>query len=136
MSSIVLVVKTTDGILSVFNLEKDPVSKFVDDRLVITSSDGVVDFPLENVDSVYYDYSISSVGKIHKDEGFFKVIDRKLYFSSGDKEGNLEIYTLSGQTIYSKHINKSNMVVSPLDNISNGIYIVKFNEYSEKIIIE
>jgi hypothetical protein len=59
----------------------------------------------------------------------------KLYIDSEYKTGMVEIYSSKGELVSSEQVfNNSNYVIIP--NISSGVYIIRINGYSEKIIVK
>ena len=52
-----LVVRTVDGLKMYYNLDNNPVLGFSDDKVIIKNIEEEVRFQIDEVDSIYYEYS-------------------------------------------------------------------------------
>ena len=129
-----IIVTTLDGTTMEYFLDNDTKVKIEKPNLVIETENVVLNYELENMKQVRYGKKFVTDG-IHSTniEGNpFTLKDETLFFKDLAENTQIGIYTTDGKTIVSRQC--SGDASLPLNNLTAGVYLVKINNESYKIL--
>lgn len=125
-----LVVTTTDGTRSEFELNTKPVITMVKPYLVVEANGTQVSFELENLQSIKYeqmpDPSAINGLRMDKENG-------NICFNNLPSNADVSIYTLDGKLLMAQKPSESQSLSLPLSSLKQGVYLVKVNGITYKI---
>lgn len=129
-----LVVWTKDGTQVAYALKDKPKVQFTETSMVISSNNLEVDYPLKDMKCFTYGTASTSVTNIHTNISPFKISGDCLLFSALQKNSNIAIYTSNGVPVLRKTVSQSGEYAFPLNELSNGVYIVNVNGITYKFV--
>ena len=129
-----IVVETTDGERLEYLLSDNPRIAHMNALVVITSNTVSVEFPSSNVSKVYLSTSTDAIGNVKTTEG--KILLHKDVIVMKDFCANepISLYGADGKQLWQQSADGSGQLVFSLNSLSQGIYIIKTNHQSFKII--
>ena len=135
--STALVVTTKNGVQTTFVLLKEkPQARFVGNNLEVTTSEGVVSFALTDVQRFNYvnlpATGIQEVAK--KPETGFSYKDGTLVLSQLKAEAQVGIYTMDGKLVRQLQPRRAGTFRVDLSSLPGGVYVVKADTLTYKII--
>lgn len=128
-----LVIHRTDGTTTVFALDEQPVTSFTRDDLVITTSTDSYSYPLTNIQRFTYENattvnSIRHTGILVAQRGGYLVV-------SGLQAGQIvTLYGIDGRQMATAQAYGSAPVSIPLSHLPGGVYVVKADCVTFKIL--
>ena len=130
-----IIVTTLDGTTMEYFINKDTKVTIEKPNLVIETENVVLTYELESMKNVRYGKKFVTDG-IHSttlsDNQPFTLEDETLFFKDLPENTKIGIYTTDGKTIVSRQC--SGDASLPLNNLTAGIYLVKINNESYKIL--
>ena len=130
-----LVVWAKDGSKTAYALIDKPKVTFTENELIIFSKGVDVNFPLDDMDRFTYEVSdITAIRDLKTDEVKFKMDGESLLFPALRANSSVSIYTLDGHQIFKKEIQIAGEYSFPLSNLNAGVYLVKLNGLTYKIV--
>lgn len=130
-----IIVTTLDGTTMEYFLDNDTKVKIEKPNLVIETENVVLNYELENMKQVRYGKKFVTDGihgAIVENNQPFKVEDETLFFKDLAENTQIGIYTTDGKTVVSRRC--SGDASLPLNNLTAGVYLVKINNESYKIL--
>ncbi len=130
-----LVVRALNGTKSFYELDNKPVISFTNSSVIIKSLRETIIYSIDDVDSIYYDHTTSSIHTITIDdtEELIELRDRELYIHQIEEDCNLFLFTTDGKAVFTAPLKKSDYTVVSLSGLTTGIYIVRYGNHSRKI---
>lgn len=123
-----------DGSITNVQLKEQPKVTFIGDKLVITTSSKSLQFDRNDVQHFTY-AKANSVNGVNVDKSkSFSQQGETLIFNSLKSDSHVQIYCIDGRLV--KSVTASGCFELNLDSLNAGIYIVKVNGTSTKIILQ
>ena len=129
-----IIVTTLDGTTMEYFINKDTKVTIEKPNLVIETENVVLTYELESMKNVRYGKKFVTTG-IHSATiggNPFTLKDETLFFKDLAENTQIGIYTTDGKTIVSRQC--SGDASLPLNNLTSGVYLVKINNESYKIL--
>ena len=130
-----IIVTTMDGTTMEYLIDKDTKVKIEKPNLVIETENVVLNYELESMKQVRYGKKFITDG-IHSatigNGQPFKLEDETLFFKGLPENTQVGIYTTDGKTVVSRQC--SGDASLSLNSLPSGMYIVKINNESYKIL--
>ena len=119
----------------VFALFKKPKITFSEAEMIINTDGFEFNYPLDDLSHFTYEnVPETPIVDIKTDEVVFKMDGESLLFPSLSANTVIAIYETSGIMLFNKKITRAGQYAFPLSDLKSGIYIVKVNNLSYKII--
>ena len=130
-----LVITATDGTQTKYLLGEMPRVYVEMPYLIISAGSTSVSFPLEQLQQMHYEKAPEELTAI---EGI-KVKENKrekerIDFSNLPANANVSIYTLDGKLIYNLRPTQEKTLSLPFNSLKSGVYLVKVNDVTYKIL--
>ena len=130
-----LVIWAKDGNRVAYALDEKPKITFSGTDLVITSNGLEVYYTLSKMARfTYEDGSSASVINLKDDESLLKFDEESLQFPAMKPGGRVTIYTPNGTLVFSKTVSSPAEYAFPLSSLNAGVYMVKVNGLTYKIM--
>ena len=128
-----IIVTTLDGTTMEYLIDKETKVKIEKPNLVIETENVVLNYELENMKQVRYGrtFVTTDIQNVQNDQPF-KLEDETLFFKDLPENSQVGIYTTDGKTVVSRHC--SGEASLSLNSLPSGMYIVKINNESYKIL--
>ena len=131
-----LVIYDNDGIKVSYCLQDFP-KIFVDQNCLKIQTPLVgVDYDISDIGRYMFEYMEkipTGAKEIANDENKCQIVNNAVYMNlSGNSMINL--YTINGMLVFSKYIQQSGEYFYSLDNLSFGVYLLKINQTTCKIV--
>ena len=128
-----IIVTTLDGTTMEYLIDKDTKVKLEKPNLVIETENVVLNYELENMKQVRYGKKFVTTGiqNVQNNQPF-KLEDETLFFKDLPENSQVGIYTTDGKTVVSRQC--SGEASLSLNSLPSGMYIVKINAESYKIL--
>ena len=130
-----IIIKTLDGATMEYLIDKDTKVKIVGRNLTITTEGMELSYELESMSQIRYGKMLIP-DAIHDmtmpNERPFVWNNNNLYFSGLRDNTPINIYTIDGKLVRSERFSGEAHV--SLDNLPAGVYIVKMNSETYKIL--
>ena len=129
-----LVVWSKDGTQVDYALQEQPVLSFTDSDLLIRTALMEISYPLDQMAKFSYETRDDmAVRDISTDETMFMLNEESLLFLNLKPNSHVGLYTISGQTIFSRTVSAYGEYAFPLSQLTRGIYLVQVNGLTYKI---
>lgn len=130
-----VVITATDGTQTKYLLEGMPRVTIEKPYLVITAIDASVSLPLEQLQHIHYEKATDEATAIEE----IKIVDEKgsrnhIDFSNLPVDTNISVYTLDGKKVYNMRVIQGKTISLPMSSLQSGIYLVKVNDVTYKIM--
>lgn len=120
-----------------FALAEIPTLSFSDSTLVIQTSSITVTHPLNKISHITYESGADSgIINIQSDKPIYEIDGDHISFPYLEKGTHIDIYTVQGTNVLNTQIQESGEYGFPVSALGRGIYIVKLNNLSFKIVIK
>ena len=132
-----LVIETNNSKKHSYSLEDNPVISFNNDILVIKTDKIELSYPISDIAKYYFtkeDTGISSVNGDVNNIHFNYTNTDFLLIEGIASEDNVNVYEINGRTCYVNIVRNSNSITIELKTLPKGIYLVKVNNHSFKLI--
>ena len=128
-----IIVATLDGTTMEYLIDKETKVKLEKPNLVIETENVVLNYELENMKQVRYGKKFVTTGiqNVQNDQPF-KLEDETLFFKDLPENSQVGIYTTDGKAVVSRQC--SGDASLSLNSLPSGMYIVKINNESYKIL--
>ena len=130
-----IIVTTLDGTMMEYLIDEDTKIKVEKPYLVIETDNVVLNYELEKMKHVRYGKKLVSDGiedvTVQKEHPF-TMKDETLFFKGLPENSQVSIYTLDGKTVVSRQCSGDGSLT--LNSLTTGMYIVKINNESYKIL--
>lgn len=129
------VIYAKDGTKTSYALNEQPKLSFTETHLVITTNGIEVNYDLDNMEKFTYEYSESSnVTDLRTDNPIIKLDGENLLLSALPANSSISIYSSNGTLVFQKDIRQAGKYAFPLSNLEKGVYIIKTNSLTHKIL--
>ena len=132
-----LVIETNNSKKHSYSLEDNPVISFNNDILVIKTDKIELSYPISDIAKYYFtkeDTGISSVNGDVNNIHFNYTNTDFLLIEGIASEDNVNVYEINGRTCHVNITRSNDSVIVELKNLPKGIYLVKVNNHSFKLI--
>ena len=132
-----LVIETNNSKKHSYSLEDNPVISFNNDILVIKTDKIELSYPISDIAKYYFtkeDTGISSVNGDVNNIHFNYTNTDFLLIEGIAEEDNVNVYEINGRTCHVNIVRNSNSITIELKTLPKGIYLVKVNNHSFKLI--
>ena len=137
---IYLVAKTSEGAYISYPLEEHPVIMFDENNYIIKTMSMLIEYPFAFIDCFILsdtttpniDNSLSARCDWNSDK--FKCDGNVVYFSSLCPESSVFIYDVNGRVIASAIVSHNGEAILNIGHLPSGVYIIKTNKITSKII--
>ena len=132
-----LVIETNNSKKHSYSLEDNPVISFNNDILVIKTDKIELSYPISDIAKYYFtkeDTGISSVNGDVNNIHFNYTNTDFLLIEGIASEDNVNVYEINGRTCHVNIVRNSNSITIELKTLPKGIYLVKVNNHSFKLI--
>lgn len=129
-----IIVTTLDGTTMEYFIDTDTKIKIEKPNLVIETEGVVINYELEKMAKVRYGKKSNSTGlnNIINDDQPFKWENETIFFDHLSENTLIEVFTADGKQVLSRHCSGNAQL--PLNSLIDGVYLVKVNESTYKII--
>lgn len=130
-----IIVWAKDGTRVAYALDKEPMITFSETDMIIATKDIEVNYALENMDRITYgDSNASGIRNINSGEPIYRWDGEALIFPSLVCNSTVSLYSLNGMMVFTENIKESGEYFFSLSNLNTGIYVVKVNNITYKLI--
>ena len=130
-----LVVWAKDGTQVAYALAKEPELTFTETDLIISTYDVEVNYSLENVDRITYESSETvSIMNLQTGKSSFRLDSESLLFPALSVNSTVSLYSINGTLVFNKTIQTAGEYSFPLSGLNSGVYLVKVNGLTYKIL--
>ena len=129
-----LIIWKNDGSKVMYALDEHPITTFTSEGVTITTNSISVSYPIDNIQKYTYE-GIASAIAIPKVDNDILISQKNNEFTfSNLKEGSsIQVYSVDGLLLHSIIVAEKNVLVS-LDSYPCGVYVIKANNVSYKVI--
>lgn len=126
-------VTTTSGNRVSFVFSEQPVWTYEGENLVVSTLDSSIEFPMSEVDLIYFDDAIStSLTDVRSDE-MIRIVHDGIELSGFAANTIVIVHNLQGRQMGSYHTDAAGSLNLNLDGFDQGIYIIQANKSTIKI---
>lgn len=131
-----LVVWAKDGTNVAYALEKLPQLEFGETSLSLTCGSEQVTYMFENTDRITYaSVDFTGIANVEgADKRLFVVGEQGIEFPIALEDRKVSLYDAGGKLCLSLLVRKGDTYALPLSSLSTGIYIIKVNDSTCKIV--
>lgn len=131
-----LVVWSKDGTKVSYKLNDSPKITFTDDCLVIMANNAEVSYELSQMARLTYEHAdVDGIIDVNGEKvNPFNFNGESLLFPASDADATVRIYATDGKVVIDRTVPKGETLALPLHSLSKGIYIVKANSVTYKIV--
>ena len=133
-----LVIEMNDTKKHSYSLEDNPVISFDSNRLIIKTDKIELSYQISDIVKYYFveedDTSISSINGDVNNIHFNYTNTNFLLIEGIASEDNVNVYEINGRTCHVDIVRNSNSITIELKTLPKGIYLVKVNNHSFKLI--
>lgn len=130
-----LIIWAKNGTKVAYALAEKPKVTFTETDLVIMTKGVEVSYPLESMARFTYEEdSETSVTELKAHDVSFKTNGESLLFPELKANSNVSVCNLNGTLVFQKTIMQNGEYVFPLSNLDAGVYLVKVNNLTYKIV--
>ena len=133
-----LVIETNNSKKHSYSLEDNPVISFDSNRLIIKTEKIELSYQISDIVKYYFveedDTSISSINGDVNNIHFNYTNTDFLLIEGIASEDNVNVYEINGRTCHVDIVRNSNSITIELKTLPKGIYLVKVNNHSFKLI--
>ena len=133
-----LVIETNNSKKHSYSLEDNPVISFDSNRLIIKTEKIELSYQISDIVKYYFveedDTSISSINGDANNIHFNYTNNDFILIEGIAEEDNVNVYEINGRTCHVNITRSKDSVIVELKNLPKGIYLVKVNNHSFKLI--
>lgn len=130
-----LVVKRTNGKTETFLLSSEPVLTFNSENCVFSTTNVTVTIPRTNIEEFHFvDNSTDIENQKAGSDVFVRFSGNNAVVISGLKNDRITVLDLSGKVVNADVSNNGEETTVSLNNLSRGIYIIKYDNSSIKVV--
>ena len=129
-----IVVTTLDGTTMEYLIDSDTKVKIEKPNLVIETEGVVLNYELEKMAQVRYGKRLvpTGINGVTVEEQPFKWEDETVFFDRLPDNTLIEVFTTDGKLVVSRQYSGNAQL--PLQSLANGVYLVKVNDTTYKIV--
>ena len=129
-----IIVSTLDGTTMEYIIDTNTKVKIVKPDLVIETEGVVLNYELEKMAKLRYGkkFVASGIEGVTDDSQPFKWEDETIYFDHLSENTLIQVYTTDGKQVLSRRCSGNAQL--PLNSLIDGVYLVKVNENTYKIL--
>lgn len=128
-----LIITTQDNKETRIGLKEKPVITFSGSDMVISSQSTDLSFPVDNIKDLTYSNEEAGIDDVYEDSGIF-IYNDTIYIMNTGNPAHIGIYGLDGKKMDTPIKNDGTHSVIDLTMYAPGIYIIKVNNNSFKIL--
>ena len=132
-----LLIWSNDGTkLASYILESQPKVFFTSDQMIVESERVSVAYELADVSYFSFEGVVSDhiVSLFSDDETLFRFDGESIIFPAGSGKINVIVYTADGRIMVAKETTNHQSMVLPLSSLAGGVYLVKVNGITCKVL--
>lgn len=129
----VLQVWLSDGQVQTIKLDEQPVTKYADGNLVITTTRTSITYPLEQVRKYTYTTQADGITNTKSIGVTYSADGETLTFSNLKPQTDIAVYNVSGQLLRKQTSSGSGDAIVSCSHMPVGVYVVKVNGATYKI---
>lgn len=130
-----LYVWSKDGTKVAYSLSQNPKLTFTETEMVITGNNLEVIYPIAEMDRFAYKDEVTTlIFDLSTDERHLVMKEDYLLFPAIDCIREVSIYSLNGTKLLKKTLPAEGEYAYPFSNLSSGVYMVKVNGLTYKIV--
>lgn len=130
-----LVVWAKDGTKTYFDLAENPKTTFKDNDLVITCESMTISYPLDQVLRYTYELSTTGIENISQEKTIrIRQHDDALTLENLKPGTVVSLYTVDGKQVSAQTTGSNRLVTISLSGHPAGVYIVKANDVTYKMM--
>ena len=129
----VLRIWQADGQVQTIKLDEQPVTKYVDGNLVITTTRTTITYPLDKVRKYTYGSVTDGITIPQVMNAAFSKDGETLTFTNLKPQTGIALYNVSGQLLRQESAPQNGKAVISVSNLPVGVYVVKVNGATYKI---
>ncbi len=122
----------SDGNVVNIDLSEEPVTRYADGNLIITTTKTTISYPLEKVAKYTY-ISADGIESVNGMRSKFSQDGETLIFSGLAQGTEISVYTSSGQMIRKTKAGLQAKTTVSVSSLPPGVYMVKVNSITYKI---
>ena len=128
----VLQIWQSDGKVVNIDLNEQPVTRYADGNLIITTTSTTITYPLEKVAKYTY-VSADGISNLESMRTTFSQDGETLIFTGLAQGTEIAVYASSGQVIRKTNAGPQAKTTVSVSNLPPGVYLVKVNSFTYKI---
>lgn len=128
----ILQIWQSDGNVVNIDLSEEPVTRYTDGNLIITTTKTTISYPLEKVAKYTY-ISADGIESINGMRSKFSQDGETLIFSGLAQGTEISVYASSGQLIRKTKAGSQAKTTVSVSSLPPGVYLVKVNSITYKI---
>lgn len=130
-----LAVYAKDGLKVLYALEEKPKITFTDADLIITTKGVEVSYPLKDMARLTYENKeVTEIKNLYDDKTSFTLNGESIIFPCLKTKDVVSLYATNGTLIFKKDISTDGEYAFSLSDVERGVYIVKVNSLTYKIM--
>lgn len=130
-----LVIQTKDGTKVAYAFTKAPKIAFADDFLILCTDEVNVTYPLIDMEVIKYEACVEAgVKDLKTDELLISFIGDSLLFHTLKANSTVSIYSIGGENVLTRNIHQDGEYSFSLSQLTPGIYLVKIDSLTYKIV--
>jgi len=129
-----LVIWAKDGTKVAYALVEKPKITFTEREMVVNTNNIEVNYDLESLLRFTYGNEVTTNITDLKSDDTFRFRDEALVFPALSANSTISVYSLNGSLVFKKTVPTAGEYAFPLSNLNAGMYLVKVNGLTYKII--
>ena len=134
MADQVLQIVKADGQTHTINLNQEPVTSYEDGNLVITTINATISYPLETVRKFVYISGTDDIQNLKGDKFEISRDGKFLTLSGLDKDTDAYLFSINGFLMERIHVTASTSISINLESYPLGVYMIKVDGATYKIM--
>lgn len=134
MADQMLQIVKADGQTHTINLNQEPVTTYEDGNLVITTINATITYPLETIRKFVYISGTEDIQNIKGDKFEISKDGRFLTLSGLKSDTNAYLYSVNGILMERIHVTASTSISINLESYPLGVYMIKVDGATYKIL--
>lgn len=130
-----VVVTQIDGQVAIFGFAEKPVVTYSGSNLVLTTSQGVVEYPIYMLKKLAFDEVqkvVTAVEDVKQTDAQFRFQDGMISVVGGESGSQVFLYSMSGTKVGQYRLDGSGHIDIPVQHLSKGIYIIRTKHFTFK----
>lgn len=132
------VIWSKTGTQVAYALIEKPKVTFTDTEVIITTNGVEANYDLEEMARFTYENNdiTVSITNLETNKSNYKITDESLLFYALKANSNVSVYSHNGTLIFKRTICQNGDYAFTVSNLEKGVYIIKVNELTYKIVIK
>lgn len=129
-----LVIWQKDGSKVYYNLDESPKTTFTPEELVMTTSTAVIKYPLANILRYTYETEATNIGEMKSPNIGIKQNGDELIVVGLPLGKSITVFSADGKQLMSKRSDGSNRLTLSLSGLPAGVYVIKAENMTYKLM--